>query len=104
MYPDGFIEEMRRTLTLLFPQHDRVSQRWLQTQRKTYNIDRQLGENGQLRLDERQLKNFRYWHDRLVILKQAFDESRPATSRNGGMTEEMECNGVHSGWLLLYFS
>jgi hypothetical protein len=79
LFPDGFIEETRRTLTLLFPQHDRVLQRWLQTQRKTYNIDLQLGENGQLRLDERQLKNFRYWHDRLVILKQAFDESRPAT-------------------------
>ncbi|KAH7086730.1 hypothetical protein FB567DRAFT_526117 [Paraphoma chrysanthemicola] len=79
LFPGGFIEEMRRTLTLLFPQHDRVLQTWLQTQKKQYTIDGQLAENGQLRLDERQLNNFRFWHDRLVILKQAYDESRPAT-------------------------
>jgi hypothetical protein len=32
---------------------------------------------GSLRLDDRQFEKFHFWHDRLVILKQAFDDSRP---------------------------
>jgi len=31
-----------------------------------------------LRAQERQMANFQFWHDRLVILKQLFDESQPS--------------------------
>jgi hypothetical protein len=31
-----------------------------------------------LNAEERQIDNFKYWHDRLVVLKQVFDEARPA--------------------------
>ncbi|KAF2035998.1 hypothetical protein EK21DRAFT_106832 [Setomelanomma holmii] len=79
LYPTDLVEETQRTLILLFPQHDHAQQRWLQSQRKRYTIDHQLASNGQLRLDERQLKSFRFWHDRLAILKQAYDEARLAT-------------------------
>jgi hypothetical protein len=79
LYPAGLITETMQTLSFLFPQHDKSLQTWLQSQRKGHNIDRELSLCGQLRLDDRQLKNFRFRHDRLVILKQAFDESRPAT-------------------------
>ena len=27
----------------------------------------------------RQIRNFRYWRDRLIVLKQAFDDSEPHT-------------------------
>ncbi|KAK3318179.1 hypothetical protein B0H66DRAFT_575154 [Apodospora peruviana] len=41
-------------------------------------LDRQIGKCGTLRTRERRIENFSIWHDRLVILKQAFDESQPA--------------------------
>ncbi|KAH8696842.1 hypothetical protein GQ44DRAFT_666101 [Phaeosphaeriaceae sp. PMI808] len=81
LYPTGLVEETLRTLALLFPQHDRETKTWLQLQSKmnSYIIDKQLLKCGRLRLDDRQKNNFHFWHDRLVILKQAYDESRPAT-------------------------
>lgn len=36
-------------------------------------------ECGQLKKSERQIEKFVYWHDRLVILKQVFDEAEPST-------------------------
>ena len=33
---------------------------------------------GHLRLDDRQIETYHFYHDRLVILKQAYDQSRPA--------------------------
>ena len=34
-----------------------------------------------LTAEERQIDNFEYWHDRVVALKQVFDEARPANIR-----------------------
>lgn len=34
---------------------------------------------GHLIPDGRQVEGFSYWHDRLVVLKQVYDESRPRT-------------------------
>lgn len=34
---------------------------------------------GRLGADARQIENFRYWHDRLVVLKQVFDEVEPGS-------------------------
>jgi hypothetical protein len=81
LYPTGLIEETLQTLALLFPQHDKETKTWLQSPSKknSYRIDEQLLKCGRLRLDDRQKNNFHFWHDRLVILKQAYDESRPAT-------------------------
>lgn len=38
-------------------------------------------ECGQLKKSERQIDKFRYWHDRLVVLKQVFDEAEPSTMK-----------------------
>ena len=32
-----------------------------------------------LRAEDRQIENFKFWHDRIVILKQFFDEAEPST-------------------------
>lgn len=40
-------------------------------------LDSYLIEVGQLTADKRRLEHFRFWHDRLVLLKQVFDEARP---------------------------
>jgi hypothetical protein len=34
---------------------------------------------GNLDAESRQMENFGYWHDRLVILKEVYDEARPST-------------------------
>jgi hypothetical protein len=39
----------------------------------------QLIETGNLNAENRQIENFKYWHDRLVILKEVYDEARPNT-------------------------
>ncbi|KAI0450626.1 hypothetical protein F5B21DRAFT_528830 [Xylaria acuta] len=54
MFPTNFIDETLRTLALLFPQNDNKTQ-------------------------ERRFENLNYWNNRLVILKQALDDSRPQT-------------------------
>lgn len=36
-------------------------------------------DSGQLIADERQVETFKYWHDRLVVLKQVYDEAQPKT-------------------------
>ncbi|OIW33077.1 hypothetical protein CONLIGDRAFT_711047 [Coniochaeta ligniaria NRRL 30616] len=80
IYPDGFIYETIRTLALLFPANDRKSRLWLKGLiRSNDQLDRHLSSCGSLRSHERRFGNFSYWHDRLVILKQAFDDSSPRT-------------------------
>ena len=81
LFPPGLITETLQTLALLFPQSDRKTQAWfLQKQSAdALGLDSRLVQCGQLRADDRRIENFRFWHDRLVVLKQVFDESRPAT-------------------------
>ncbi|KAH6603107.1 hypothetical protein Trco_008531 [Trichoderma cornu-damae] len=69
-----FHSETLDTLALLFPSSDGDTTNWL---RGLTKVDPRLARCGSLRTRERRLENFNYWHDRLVILKQAFDESSP---------------------------
>jgi hypothetical protein len=79
IYPAGLIAETLRTLALLFPQHDPLTQKHLQRLAASSVFDPHVRRCGQLRLGERQIENYHFWHDRLVILKQAYDQSRPST-------------------------
>lgn len=80
LYPNGLVEETLQTLALLFPQYDKELRLWLQSYYKSGQpkIDKQLLYCGHLRSEERQQNHFHFWHDRLVILKQVYDESSPA--------------------------
>jgi hypothetical protein len=76
------INETIRTLALLLPEHDREVKIWFKRQTRlqesrNLTLDPLARECGQLKAKERQIDNFKYWHDRLVILKQVFDESEP---------------------------
>ncbi|KAF1994120.1 hypothetical protein P154DRAFT_557415 [Amniculicola lignicola CBS 123094] len=79
LFPLGFREETLCTLALLFPQYDTDTQRWFQNLPGCPRIDKMVTKCGPLRLDDRQVERFKFWHDRLIILKQAFDQSRPST-------------------------
>ncbi|KAH7370959.1 hypothetical protein BKA66DRAFT_444370 [Pyrenochaeta sp. MPI-SDFR-AT-0127] len=77
IFPSGLIEETLRTLALLFPQSDSTINDWKMP--APLDLDPQLILCGHLKTDDRQIEKFRYWHDRIVVLKQVFDEATPRT-------------------------
>ncbi|KAH8767658.1 hypothetical protein BGZ57DRAFT_988294 [Hyaloscypha finlandica] len=79
MFPDGLIDETIRTLALLFPQSDPKTRKWFRKLSRTFNIDCQVVKCDRLRAIDRQINNFAFWRDRLVVLKQVFDEAEPST-------------------------
>jgi hypothetical protein len=44
-----------------------------------HRLDSKVLRCGRLRAEDRRIENFGFWHDRLVILKQVFDEAEPST-------------------------
>jgi len=90
LFPSGFAEETLRTLALLFPQSlvsgsgttkgsRKAWFRDLCSKRSTFEIDSRLSRCGTLQAEDRQIKDFKFWRDRLVILKQAYDEATPTS-------------------------
>ncbi|KAK3385538.1 hypothetical protein B0H63DRAFT_473104 [Podospora didyma] len=79
IFLSSFVSETLRTLALLIPKYDKNVKTWYGIQAAKYNLDPAATESGYLIADERQVESFRYWHDRLVVLKQVYDESRPNT-------------------------
>lgn len=83
VFPDGLLQETLDTLALLFPTSDREMQKWFRRVSRSAQalivLDSKLTKCGQLRQEKRHIEHFKFWHDRLVILKQEFDQSNPAT-------------------------
>jgi hypothetical protein len=77
MFPPGFIDETIKTLALLLPQFDEGSKKWFKRMGKQASLDANAIKCGQLVAEERQIENFHFWRDRLIILKQVFDEAEP---------------------------
>ncbi|KAM7184953.1 hypothetical protein V8F20_011990, partial [Naviculisporaceae sp. PSN 640] len=84
LYSREFLDETIQTIKLLFPKWDPATRPWYGKKiasRTSRDLDPKLIEVGHLNTSDRQIENFKYWHDRLVMLKQAFDESEPSTLR-----------------------
>ncbi|KAI1083068.1 hypothetical protein F5B20DRAFT_528415 [Whalleya microplaca] len=92
MFPDRFAHETLSTLALLFPQSifsrshghrlARSKRKWFQAllaRQEHWAIDPRLVLCGDLQMEDRQIERFVYWRDRLVILKQAYDDATPRT-------------------------
>lgn len=79
LYEEAFIEENLDTLRLLLPEHDKDTKSWFRNQLQQYHLDPAANQNSHLSTVSRQIELFRYWRDRLVILKQVFDDSEPQT-------------------------
>jgi len=79
------VEETLRTLSLLLPPNDKKTTAWFRReQKRNLNdefIDGKAIKCRPLKIKERQISNFEFWHDRLVMVKQAFDEADPKTVR-----------------------
>ncbi|KAH8598536.1 hypothetical protein B0O99DRAFT_44298 [Bisporella sp. PMI_857] len=79
LFPAGLIDETLRTLALLFPGTDKGCKKWFMKLSRSQNLDPKAIKCGRLRVDDRRIENFQFWHDRLVTLKQLFDEAEPET-------------------------
>ena len=78
MLNDHLIDETLRTIALLLPANDAGSRNWFKNKRKGLSLDSKAGSYNAPNASERQIERFQYWRDRLVILKQAFDDSEPS--------------------------
>lgn len=78
-FPCGLVIETLNTLALLFPENNSAVRDSYRKLPMFKNLDPQLFECGHLKTDDRQIEGFIFWHDRLVVLKQVFDEATPRT-------------------------
>ncbi|OTB17607.1 hypothetical protein K445DRAFT_311087 [Daldinia sp. EC12] len=89
LFPEGLADEALRTLALIFPQSEFRSRRG-KTDKSTWfrklcsssspcSVDPRITLCGNLRAEDRQIEHFKFWRDRLIILKQAYDDSSPKT-------------------------
>lgn len=90
LFPPGLVEETLKTLALLFPSCDIETKTWLDglptlgitgADGENGEIDMRVTHCGRLKTDDRRIDRFRYWRDRLMMLKQVFDEAQPRTIR-----------------------
>jgi hypothetical protein len=73
------VNETIRTLALLLPGSSKAPNKWYQRKQKGHEqeLDQCAGSSGHLNASQRRLEEFKYWGERLGILKQAFDDSEP---------------------------
>ncbi|KAK0673143.1 hypothetical protein QBC41DRAFT_343220 [Cercophora samala] len=97
LYPAGLIHETLSTIALLFPQSEfalatrrsrsRQKSWWLRNVRLAHEqsgqhptaLDPRLALCGTLQAHDRQIERFHFWRDRLVILKQTYDDATPSS-------------------------
>jgi hypothetical protein len=83
MYPDGFVEETLDTLTLLLPDTDGKTKRWLENEFATHALqicmDRGLMRCGHFKSGHlsRRVERYQFWRDRLESLREAVEEATP---------------------------
>jgi hypothetical protein len=63
----------------LFSKYDKASCKWYRKQVEKCGLDPRAITWAHLTTEERQIENFVFWHDRLGILKQVFDEAEPSS-------------------------
>lgn len=79
LLPDGVVNETLQTLALLLPSADAETRKWFKKVAATRELDTRAIQCGRLKSDRRQIERFQVWRDRLVTLKQVFDEAQPKT-------------------------
>ena len=75
--PEDLAEETIRTISLLMPPVLGEPNPWFRQQQQKHKIDAEAGNCDRLNSSQRQIQNFAYWRDRLVLLKRTFDDAEP---------------------------
>lgn len=83
MFPDGLVEEILDTLTLLMPEKDRKTQRWLKNDFAMHPLQISM-DQGLLKLGDfekrhpaRRLEHYQFWREQLEALGEAVEEATP---------------------------
>lgn len=71
--------EVQRTLAILVPKKNGKVVAWYREKAFQHRLDEWTMEYGTLDQESRQLESFKYFRDRLVILKQCYDDIEPST-------------------------
>jgi hypothetical protein len=79
LFPPGFCEETLRTIAVLLPSANKGVRDWYRKQQQLYRLDSRATKCPIPGIEGRQIDKFYFWRERLVILKQAFDEAEPKT-------------------------
>ncbi|KIW10305.1 hypothetical protein PV08_11267 [Exophiala spinifera] len=79
LFPPGLIDETLRTLALFFPPHDSAMTAWVRQHPECPKFDTELTKCRRLKPADRKIREFKYWHERLVAVKELYDETRPRT-------------------------
>ena len=77
LFQEGLVDETIRTISLLVPPILGEFNPWFLKQRRKHKIDAQAGNCARLNSSQRQIENFIFWRDRLVLLKRTFDDAEP---------------------------
>ncbi|EGX91775.1 hypothetical protein CCM_05932 [Cordyceps militaris CM01] len=77
LLPCGLADETLRTLALLIPSSDPATRTWFTRQANYPDLDKRASRYRRLKTDDRQIEKFPFWRDRLLMLKQVFDEAQP---------------------------
>ncbi|KAJ3496222.1 hypothetical protein NLG97_g2815 [Lecanicillium saksenae] len=77
LLPPGLADETLRTLALLIPSSDPATRKWFTKLPNYQSLDKRCVRYRRLKTDDRQLEKFPFWRERLLMLKQVFDEAQP---------------------------
>jgi hypothetical protein len=77
IFPDNFLDETRRTLSLMLPIADKESMKWFNSEQRRLGLDVAAGDCRHLRATQRTIQGFNFWRDRLIMTKEVFDLSQP---------------------------
>ncbi|KAJ5497052.1 hypothetical protein N7463_009039 [Penicillium fimorum] len=75
IFPPGLVNETLTTLAFLFPEGERETEKWYKKQDGPEELDKNILCCVKV---DRRIRDYKYWHDRLIILKTEFDETRPS--------------------------
>lgn len=78
IFPEHLFIETRKTMSLLLPPKSR---RWFDKQQMTHKLDKGSGACSYLRMEHRNTASFDVWRERLMILKETYDEHEPQDLR-----------------------
>ncbi|ETS76144.1 hypothetical protein PFICI_11531 [Pestalotiopsis fici W106-1] len=76
IFPPGFVEETLQTIALLFPRGDKRVERWYRRKGNRDELDMSALRCGHA---IRHVEKYRFWRDRLVQLKESFDDTKLRT-------------------------
>ena len=101
LFPDNLIYETKRTHALLFPLRDTETKKLLEDHLCLPGVDlRNALCEWETPITERRLGDFHFWRERLILLKETFDDAQPTTLR-GMWRDRRNANQWWTSWIAI---